>query len=269
MLGRGRPFILEVQDPKYLEALFPAAAEAADSAESLLSSLPLPLPSPSLFNFLPKLEESINLRSGFNSRGDVEVDGGSLRHVARSVYDEVLAGAEEKTKTYACLVWCSEPLAPEDLARSLGSLVDLSVSQETPLRVLHRRTPLVRPKTIHAMRPLWISPHWFSLELTASAGTYVKEFVHGDLGRTSPSVADLLAAGLEKRSAAAAAAAAATGAGADAAGADAAGVDAAGADAPATIAAAAEAGAAPLKRLLKTDILQLDVANVHTTGVLA
>ncbi len=28
--------------------------------------------------------------------------------------------------------------------------------------------------------------------LLASAGTYIKEFVHGDLGRTSPSVGSLL-----------------------------------------------------------------------------
>ena len=34
--------------------------------------------------------------------------------------------------------------------------------------------------------------HVFDLALTTSAGTYVKEFVHGDLGRTRPSVRDLL-----------------------------------------------------------------------------
>ena len=39
---------------------------------------------------------------------------------------------------------------------------------------------------------------WFSgrmttrIGLTTGAGTYVKEFVHGDLGRTHPSVASLL-----------------------------------------------------------------------------
>lgn len=34
--------------------------------------------------------------------------------------------------------------------------------------------------------------HVFDLALTTSAGTYVKEFVHGDLGRTRPSVRDIL-----------------------------------------------------------------------------
>ena len=33
---------------------------------------------------------------------------------------------------------------------------------------------------------------YFTLHLRTSAGTYVKEFVHGDLGRTRPSVGSLL-----------------------------------------------------------------------------
>lgn len=32
----------------------------------------------------------------------------------------------------------------------------------------------------------------FKLNLKTQAGTYVKEFVHGDLGRTTPSIAELL-----------------------------------------------------------------------------
>jgi tRNA pseudouridine synthase 10 len=35
-------------------------------------------------------------------------------------------------------------------------------------------------------------PHWFLLHLEAQAGTYVKEFCHGDFGRTSPNVGSLL-----------------------------------------------------------------------------
>ena len=37
-----------------------------------------------------------------------------------------------------------------------------------------------------------INQHWFELTIVASAGTYIKEFVHGDLGRTEPSVGSLL-----------------------------------------------------------------------------
>ncbi|ELR15382.1 uncharacterized protein ACA1_275560 [Acanthamoeba castellanii str. Neff] len=38
----------------------------------------------------------------------------------------------------------------------------------------------------------YISPHFITLDLTTQAGTYVKEFVHGDLGRTTPNLGLLL-----------------------------------------------------------------------------
>lgn len=34
--------------------------------------------------------------------------------------------------------------------------------------------------------------NFFILDLTTQAGTYVKEFVHGDFGRTKPSVCEIL-----------------------------------------------------------------------------
>jgi tRNA pseudouridine synthase 10 len=48
---------------------------------------------------------------------------------------------------------------------------------------------------VHSARSQLLTPHFFLLHLVTSAGTYVKEFVHGDLGRTRPSVGELLSAG--------------------------------------------------------------------------
>jgi hypothetical protein len=42
------------------------------------------------------------------------------------------------------------------------------------------------------MQAIQLSAHFMELHLTTSAGTYVKEFVHGDLGRTVPSIGSLL-----------------------------------------------------------------------------
>jgi len=42
------------------------------------------------------------------------------------------------------------------------------------------------------MRTERLNPHWFLLRLVTSAGAYVKEFVHGDMGRTQPNVGSLL-----------------------------------------------------------------------------
>ena len=42
------------------------------------------------------------------------------------------------------------------------------------------------------MRADYINPHYMVLHVLASAGTYIKELVHGDLGRTIPSIGQIL-----------------------------------------------------------------------------
>ena len=69
---------------------------------------------------------------------------------------------------------------------------DLIIQQTTPIRVLHRRTLAVREKVVHRLRARYINQHYMHVCLLASAGTYIKEFVHGDLGRTVPSIGSLL-----------------------------------------------------------------------------
>ncbi|KAG2260751.1 hypothetical protein Bca52824_080045 [Brassica carinata] len=85
------------------------------------------------------------------------------------------------------------PLEEKDI-NSIPSLKELKIFQKTPVRVLHRRSPLERERTIHWMKVEKIkgSSHYFPLHLCTQAGTYIKEFVHGDLGRTSPSMGSIL-----------------------------------------------------------------------------
>lgn len=68
------------------------------------------------------------------------------------------------------------------------------LDQKTPIRVLHRRPLATRKKKIHEMNAKLITDrrNLFELRVTTEAGTYVKEFVHGDFGRTKPSVGDLI-----------------------------------------------------------------------------
>ncbi|VDM66579.1 unnamed protein product [Strongylus vulgaris] len=68
----------------------------------------------------------------------------------------------------------------------------VQIIQKTPVRVLKRRSLLERPRTVHTMEMLPMDSHHFLLRLETQAGTYIKEFVHGDFGRTRPSLADLL-----------------------------------------------------------------------------
>ena len=53
-------------------------------------------------------------------------------------------------------------------------------------------TPNPNPRTVHQCKATPLGGHTFKLELTTQAGTYIKEFVHGDFGRTSPNLKELL-----------------------------------------------------------------------------
>lgn len=172
MLGNGRPFALEVFEPK-----------SAVNASHLFA-----------------LVEHIRSRSGLNGEGDVEVPHMEMSTAA--TWSRMQAVAEEKRKGYRCVVWCSGGVRDETLQQLVRELACrdqddcsracLRIAQLTPLRVLHRRSLLNRPRFVYDLRATLINSHFFTLDLVTSAGTYVKEFVHGDLGRTEPSIAGAL-----------------------------------------------------------------------------
>lgn len=91
----------------------------------------------------------------------------------------------------SCVVWTERELTAEAIEK-LNAIKDLTIQQQTPVRVLHRRTLMTRPKIIHDASCEVLNKHYMLLRLTTSAGTYVKEFVHGDRGRTQPNVSSIL-----------------------------------------------------------------------------
>ncbi|CAL0303488.1 unnamed protein product [Lupinus luteus] len=159
MLGPGRPFLVEVQNAR----LLPSELFAKD-IEKLINNVENKL---------------VRVRN--------------LNLVGSHGWNLMREGEAEKQKQYAALVWISRPLKDEDL-QHISSLKDLKVLQRTPIRVLHRRSPLEREKIIHWMKVETIagSSQYFLLHLCTQAGTYIKEFVHGDLGRTQPSIGSIL-----------------------------------------------------------------------------
>ena len=96
-------------------------------------------------------------------------------------------------KEYTALCVTSVPVAAERL-KELEVFRDLQLEQRTPIRVLHRRADATRLKVVHSMRTSTegLTNNIFKLHLLTSAGTYVKEFVHSDFGRTKPSIQSLL-----------------------------------------------------------------------------
>ncbi|XP_021737137.1 putative tRNA pseudouridine synthase Pus10 [Chenopodium quinoa] len=159
MLGSGRPFLLEIQNPRMLP--------------SELS--------------LKEMEMKINSLEG------KLVKVKNLKVVDEQVWTLMREGEAEKQKQYTALVWISRQLEDKDLV-TLSLLKDLKLSQRTPVRVLHRRSPLEREKIIHSINieKMSGSTQYFLLHLCTQAGTYIKEFVHGDLGRTYPSLGSIL-----------------------------------------------------------------------------
>ncbi|VVA91980.1 unnamed protein product [Arabis nemorensis] len=159
MLGSGRPFLIEVQNSRQCPS----------------------------HQLLTEVEEKIN-----NSEKKL-VGVKDLRCIGSQCWATMREGEAEKQKQYAALVWISRPLEEKDF-NSISSLKELKILQNTPIRVLHRRSPLERERTIHWMKVEKIkgNSHYFLLHLCTQAGTYIKEFVHGDLGRTTPSMGSIL-----------------------------------------------------------------------------
>ena len=102
------------------------------------------------------------------------------------------AAIEDKAKSYCAVVWCKNPITPED-CKKLSAIQNLDIKQKTPIRVLHRRSALTRDKKVYRFYAQYINAHYMLLHVLASAGTYIKELVHGDMGRTEPNVGLLLA----------------------------------------------------------------------------
>ncbi len=91
-------------------------------------------------------------------------------------------------KEYECIVVCKNKIG--DL-KKLKKLVGV-INQKTPIRVLHRRSNLLRKRRVFKISAKKLSPKKFKLRVLAESGTYIKELVSGDNGRTRPSVSEIL-----------------------------------------------------------------------------
>jgi tRNA pseudouridine synthase 10 len=152
MLGRGRPFVLELLRP-HRRSLDLAAlgAELATSA-----------------------------------RDRVEV----LDLTTADAADVVRVKEASPDKSYRVGVVGAASVAKVNEALDLA--LARAIAQRTPTRVAHRRADRVRTRRLVAARVVDASEGRFTLDLRTEAGTYVKEWVEGDGGRTEPSLAALV-----------------------------------------------------------------------------
>jgi tRNA pseudouridine(54/55) synthase len=109
-----------------------------------------------------------------------------------STFKNLQAETEEKVKYYGCLCWSMAEIPSEAYLNDELSKCPIALDQRTPIRVVHRRSNIIRKRHVLTLKATKIDDHYFRLNISTDAGTYVKEFVHGDLGRTVPSVSSLL-----------------------------------------------------------------------------
>lgn len=154
MLGNGRPFVAEVRRPKR-------------------RSLDLSV-----------IEEEINASAG----GLAEVEG--LRPSSR---DEVRAiKSAAAPKTYRVRVEFQEDFDHRKLNDIVRVLAENPICQLTPNRVAHRRAHLERVRTIRRIEAESVEGREVVFVVEADSGTYIKELMHGDEGRTRPNVAEIV-----------------------------------------------------------------------------
>ena len=87
----------------------------------------------------------------------------------------------------------------EAILKVVEGLNGIKLAQRTPERVAHRRSDLIRKRTVFEAHSPFIEinedgQREIEFTLRCESGTYVKETVHGDSGRTQPSVAALIKA---------------------------------------------------------------------------
>jgi len=100
--------------------------------------------------------------------------------------------AEFARKTYRAVVTFKEPVTQEDAALLEEVFSGVQIKQRTPVRVLHRRADKVRIKTIYSLKAEKTGERELTITISCQGGLYVKELIHGDSGRTEPSIAGVL-----------------------------------------------------------------------------
>ncbi|MEM3403041.1 MAG: tRNA pseudouridine(54/55) synthase Pus10 [Nitrososphaeria archaeon] len=104
--------------------------------------------------------------------------------------DEVASIKEAKVdKTYKVIVTFKRPLKQLDRLKVLNGA---KIAQQTPLRVLSRRADILRERKVNKIEFRRLTRFKAEIFIECEAGTYVKELVSGDGGRTKPNVADVL-----------------------------------------------------------------------------
>jgi tRNA pseudouridine synthase 10 len=154
MLGTGRPFVLEIKNPKVRKL------------------------------DLSKIKQTINT----NNKGIIEIN--NLRFTDK---DEVMRiKSANFSKTYQIVVKGKKALNKEKLKKAAQRLQSETIKQFTPSRVAHRRANMVREKKIYKCTINSVEANIATLTVESESGTYIKELISGDTGKTKPNLSEII-----------------------------------------------------------------------------
>jgi tRNA pseudouridine synthase 10 len=154
MLGDGRPFVLEIKRPK------------------------------KRFSDLNKIAEKINKKNK---------DKVKISNLKYTTVEKIKELKEAKAdKTYIARVSSKKAFSKEEVEKALKKFNKKTIEQRTPTRVSRRRADLVRKRKVLDIDLLKFKPTFFEIKIKTEGGTYIKELVSGDKGRTTPSLNGLL-----------------------------------------------------------------------------
>jgi len=138
---------------------------------------------------LDELAQEVNRRN----EGRLEIN--SLRYCERKRIVEI---KEAKcAKEYGARIKVGEGVSDQEIEEKLNALIEqgrFTIVQRTPQRVAHRRADLERERWLQIMSFEKLEDSW-RVGINSAHGTYIKEAISGDEGRSNPSIGDLLGAG--------------------------------------------------------------------------
>jgi len=159
MLGNGRPFVVEVTEPRVRT---------------------------------PDLEE---ITKSINNEAEGKIEVHDLVLTDRYQLQKLKEDASTNVKEYEALIETEKPVTQKELKKVEKALKAIEIEQRTPHRVSHRRADLVRRKVIHEITLKKHKDGLLKATFKVQGGTYIKELISGDEGRTIPSIAEKLGTG--------------------------------------------------------------------------
>ena len=153
-LGSGRPFVLEVKNPRLRKVNLVELVAAVNDSSS----------------------------------GRVEID--QLDWTDRKRIGKIKETRSDKSYTIRFRV--DDIPEEETVKEAISGLSGVVLEQNTPKRVSHRRAAKTRKRKVVSISDVIVDGDEVQSTLRCEAGTYIKELIHSDEGRTVPSVSGVL-----------------------------------------------------------------------------